>query len=278
MISRILRSKPTAHRARRRGAALAITALAIGLSQPARALDDAGVAAKLAQVPLLVPTDAAGKPLVVNRTQNGKATPVLFGALSPEAAELLAAQAIAPGSKGKPQFKAANLIAFEEIFTSLRQQQPSLVRVYVPDPLQEPAAVGMLLEQGVKPADALQIARTQPVVFCPDPLIQINIKRQQNTQTTVPCGLDFREMAVFVLGPRLQSKRPGLVALPLDRFVALLKQLKGTDATGLTVVASPSMQALLARLNPAASQKPAAASTSAAPKPVAPATTPGAKP
>jgi hypothetical protein len=247
-----IQPKPIKQQLRRGCGALAITALAMGLSQPARALDDAGVATKLAQIPVLVPTDGNGKPLIVNQTVNGQATPVLFGAFSPEAAEALAGQVISTQTKVKPQFSPANLIAFEELFTTLRKQQPSLIRSYVPDPVQQPAVVGLLVEQGAKPADALQAARTQPVVFCPDPLVQVNIKRDQSTQTTVPCGLDFREMAIFVLGPRLQAKRPGLVALPLDRLVALLKQLKGTDGDNLRIVASPSMQALLARLSQAA--------------------------
>ena len=280
MISRALRPKPMARWAQQSGAALAITSLSLGLGQPAQALDDAGVAAKLALVPLLVPTDTSGKPLIINRTQEGKTIPVLFGALSPEAAELLAVQAIAPTSKTKPQFKATNLVAFEEIFNSLRQQQPGLVRAYVPDPQQESAVVGMLLEQGVKAREAIQIARNQPVVFCPEPLIRVNIKRQQSTQVSLPCGLDFREIAVFVLGPRLQNKRPGLAALPLNQFKALLKQLNGSDATGLTVVPSPSMQALLARLMPPAkpTSKSPATSTAPAADGSKPSATPGAQP
>lgn len=189
--------------------------------------------------------------MVVKRMIDGKSTPVLFGALSPEAAELLLQQVIMPTNKNKqrPQFRPTNLVALEEIVLELRKQDPSVVRAYVPDPTQEPAVVAMLIEQGAKPEQAIEIARSQPVVFCPDPLVQVNVKTAQSQRTTVPCGLDFREMALFVLGPRLKQQRPALVALPPERLIAMLNQLKGNDGENFTIIPSPSMQALLNRLN-----------------------------
>jgi hypothetical protein len=56
-------------------------------------------------------------------------------------------------------------------------------------------------------------------------------------------------MALFLLGPRLKDRRPGLVALPLDRMVALMRTLKGSEGDNLTITSSPSMQALLNRLS-----------------------------
>jgi hypothetical protein len=254
----LLRSHPLRTSALRPQALKAV-AIAIGLAGSAwgaQALDDAGVASKLVTVPVLIPTDAAGKPMLIKRQINGKTTPVLFGAMSPEAAEILVQQVInADGKRNKPnpQFRPSNLIALEEIVQDLRKQDPSVIRAYVTDPIQESAVVPMLIDQGSNPDAAMQTARSQPVVFCPDPLVQVNVKSAQNSQTTVPCGLDFREMALFVLGPRLKDKRPSLVALPIDRMIGLLKQLKGSDGDNLRIVASPSMQALLNRLNQPAS-------------------------
>jgi hypothetical protein len=139
-------------------------------------------------------------------------------------------------------------VDFEAVLLDLRKQQPAVVRAYIPDPLQDSAVVPMLIEQGAKPEEASQIARSQPVIFCPDPLVQVNVKRDKLNTTTVPCGLDFREMALFVLGPRLKDRRPGLVALPLERMVALMRTLKGNEGDNLTITPSPSMQALLNRL------------------------------
>lgn len=232
--------------------ALTIVISLAGSPWSAQALDDAEIATKLASVPVLIPTDTAGNPMLIKRQINGRTTPVLFGAMSPEAAEILVQQVInADGKRNNPnpQFRPSNLVALEEIVQDLRKQDPAVIRAYVTDPRQESAVVPMLIEQGSKPDAAMQIARSQPVVFCPDPLVQVNVKTAQNSQTTVPCGLDFREMALFVLGPRLKDKRPSLVALPMERMIELLKQLKGSDSTNLRIVASPSMQALLNRLN-----------------------------
>lgn len=261
---------------RLRWSALAIAITLTGGAWPARALDEAGVSNKLATIPVLIPTDAAGNPQLINRPLNGKSTPVLFAAMSPEAAEALMTQVFAAdrtSKTSKPQFRATNLVALEEIVINLRKQDPSVVRAYVPDPTQESAVVPLLIEQGAKADAALQTARTQPVVFCPDPLVQVNVKNQQASQTTVPCGMDFREMALFVLSPRLKDRRPSLVALPLERLIALLQQLKGSDGNNLAIVPSPSMQGLLQRLNAASPQKPAAAGpakTSAPAKTAAP--------
>lgn len=247
---------------RHRWSVLALAITLTGSAWPVRALDEAGVSSKLATIPVLIPTDAAGNPQLVNRPLNGKPTPVLFGAMSPEAAEALMTQVFSADQASRtprPQFRPTNLVALEEILINLRKQNPSVVRAYVPDPTQESAVVPLLIEQGAKADAALQTARTQPVVFCPDPLVQVNVKSAQASQTTVPCGMDFREMALFVLSPRLKDKRPSLVALPLDRLIALLQQLKGSDGTNLAIVPSPSMQALLQRLNAANPQKPAAA-------------------
>ncbi len=250
----LLRSQPRLTSAWRRQA-WKLVAIAIGLAASpwgAQALDDDGAASKLATIPVLIPTDSAGKPMLIKRQINGKTIPVLFGAMSPEAAEILVQQVInADGKRNNlnPQFRPSNLIALEEIVQDLRKQYPTVIRAYVTDPIQESAVVPMLIEQGSDPDVAMQTARSQPVVFCPDPLVQVNVKTAQNSQTTVPCGLDFREMALFVLGPRLKDKRPSLVALPIDRMIELLKQLKGNDGENLRIVASPSMQALLNRLN-----------------------------
>jgi hypothetical protein len=245
-----------ARRLRRRLSAplllLSASACTVPLAMPAQALDDQALARKLASIPVLMPTDAAGKPVLIDRPLDGKSTPVLFGAFSPEAAEALQQQIIQPQLKtkaGSIQFRATNLVDFEAVLVGLRQQQTSVVRAYVPDPLQDSAVVPMLIEQGAKPEEARQIARSQPVVFCPDPLVQVNVKRDKQSTSTVPCGLDFREMALFLLGPRLKDRRPGLVALPLDRMVALMRTLKGSEGDNLTITSSPSMQALLNRLS-----------------------------
>lgn len=224
---------------------------------PALALDDASVSRKLATVPVLIPTDTAGKPQLIKRPLNGKQTPVLFAAMSPEAAEVLMNQVFTADRSGKtprPQFRPTNLVALEEIVLSLRKEDATVVRAYVTDPTQESAVVPLLIEQGAKPDVALQIARTQPVVFCPDPLVQVNVQSARASQVTVPCGMDFREMALFVLGPRLKDRRPSLVALPLDKLINLLQQLKGSDGDNLTITPSPSMQALLQRLKSSSSK------------------------
>jgi len=236
------------------------------LAMPAHALDDQALARKLASIPVLLPTDTAGKPVLIDRPVEGKTAPILFGAFSPEAAEALQQQIIQPQLKGKSssiQFRATNLVDFEAVLLDLRKQQPAVVRAYIPDPLQDSAVVPMLIEQGAKPEEAIQIARNQPVIFCPDPLVQVNVKRDKLNTTTVPCGLDFREMALFVLGPRLKDRRPGLVALPLERMVVLMRTLKGNEGDNLTITPSPSMQVLLNRLASSNS----APSTPAAKKP-----------
>ncbi len=232
--------------------AYVISIALMGSFSPAQAFDDPVLARKLSTIPVLIPADAEGKPMLINRQINGKTTPVLFGAMSPEAAEALAQQVTHANGKQKhptPQFRLTNLVALEELVDTLRKQNPAVIRAYIPDPIQESAVVPMLIQQGAKPDEALQTARNQPIVFCPDPLIQVNYKTAKNSQITAPCGLDFKEMALFVLGPKFEDKRPSLTALPLDRMIGLLNQLNESIRNNVIIVASPSMLAFLSRIN-----------------------------
>ena len=230
---------------------LITSASSVPLAMPAHALDDAALARKLASIPVLLPTDTAGKPVLIDRPVGGKSTPVLFGAFSPEAAEALQQQIIQPQLKAKAasiQFRATNLVDFEAVLLDSRKQQPAVVRAYIPDPLQESAVVPMLIEQGAKPEEARQLARSQPVIFCPDPLVQVNVKRDKLNTTTVPCGLDFRDKALFVLEPRLKDRRPGLAGLPLEPMVALRLPTKGNVGEHHTLTPSPSQHTTIKRM------------------------------
>jgi hypothetical protein len=162
--------------------------------------------------------------MLIKRQINGKTTPVLFGAMSPEAAEILVQQVInADGRRNNPnpQVRPSNLVALEEIVQDLRKQDPAVIRAYVTDHIQESAVVPMLIEQGSKPEVLLQLSQdqAQPLWFIEDRRPTLETVRRTPGLEAVRCFL----VSWGYLGPGDREGLPdGIHLLTSEQFNAPL--------------------------------------------------------
>lgn len=189
------------------------------LHSPSWASDAADVKQILSNIPVFVPVTADGKIKQLKREVDKKSVDVVFAAMSPAAASLLVDQVIRPA-----EGKGANDITltvmpitqFRESFAAIKAEATGPVEMaYVPDPIQEGPAVSLMTSQGVKRDVAVNIARFQPIFFCPEPLLTVTQKVANQDRTFSPCGQDYVQMSLLVLGSNIKGSRPGLQAVPL---------------------------------------------------------------
>jgi len=189
------------------------------LHSPAWASDAADVKQILLNIPVFVPTTSDGKIKQVKRQVEKKSVDVVFAAMSPAAASLLVDQIIRP-AKGKSAsditLRVMPITQFRESFAAIKAEATGRVEMaYVPDPIQEGPAISLMTSQGVKRDVAVNIARSQPIFFCPEPLVTVTQKVANQDRTFSPCGQDYLQMSLLVLGSNIKESRPGLKAVTL---------------------------------------------------------------
>ncbi|EAQ70068.1 hypothetical protein RS9917_04515 [Synechococcus sp. RS9917] len=209
-----------------------------GLFSAARALPPEQVDQAFATVTVLTPVTAAGEVRALKDVG-------MVAFFSPLAADLFARN-WRQRQPGEAEFRVAPLAltTFEAAYLAARQKDEALQRAYLPDPAQIPAVVGLLQQQGVQPERARTLARQQPYVLCPDPLVRITptaqgADRGASSRTVVPCAFSFTTMALLVNQSNVSAKRPTVLkAYSLDEMVRFLSSENGEDARNL-VITSP---------------------------------------
>ena len=251
--------------------ALGLTAMAAELSGlPARALDQAAIEAKFAEVLVLTPVDAAGKPMVVD----GVGMVALFSSQAATDFEQRLRQREKPGSMAQPRrYALTRFTAFEAAYRQRLQSNPKLTKAYGADPADVGAALGLLQQQGLSLDQARVLAAREPFVFCPDPLIRLTNAgpKGQASSTRVVCSVGFVPIALLVNRSTPILKKPAVVrAYTFDQMVGFLKTQNGDDARNL-VITTP-LESLMTAPRPSANAKPdGVASPTATPvKPTAP--------
>ena len=251
--------------------ALGLTAMAAELpGLPARALDQAAIEAKFAEVLVLTPVDAAGKPMVVD----GVGMVALFSSQAATDFEQRLRQREKPGSMAQPRrYALTRFTAFEAAYRQRLQSNPKLTKAYGADPADVGAALGLLQQQGLSLDQARVLAAREPFVFCPDPLIRLTNAgtKGQASSTRVVCSVGFVPIALLVNRSTPILKKPAVVrAYTFDQMVGFLKTQNGDDARNL-VITTP-LESLMTAPQPSANAKPdGVASPTATPvKPTAP--------
>jgi hypothetical protein len=215
-----------------------LLALVFGLgSTPVRALEPQEVDAKFADIVILTPATTAGQPRVLE----GVGMVALF---SPQAAsdfdQRWRQRSGAVAGEGPLRFVPLKLMAFEAAYLKTRETKRDLGKVYLPDPTEIPAAVALLQQQGAPADKARDLARREPFVFCPDPLVRVSTKDSSGKSSTrVPCSLSFVPIALLVNRTTTVLKRPTVVrAFSLEEMVQFLRTQNGDDARNL-MISSP---------------------------------------
>ncbi len=226
--------------------ALGFTAIGAQLSgSPARALDQAAIESKFAEVLVLTPVDAAGQPTVVD----GVGMVALFSSQAANDFEQRLRQRETPssGSTAKPRsYSLIRFTAFEAAYRQRAQSNPKLSKTYVVDPTDAGAALGLLQQQGLSPEQARILASREAFVFCPDPLIRLTNAdaKGQGASTRVVCSVSFVPIALLVNRSTPVLKTPAVVrAYTFDQLYGFLKTQTGDDARNL-VITTP-LEALL---------------------------------
>jgi hypothetical protein len=226
--------------------ALGFTAIGAQLSgSPARALDQAAIESKFAEVLVLTPVDAAGQPTAVD----GVGMVALFSSQAATDFEqrLRQRETAASGSTAKPRsYSLIRFTAFEAAYRQRAQSNPKLSKTYVVDPTDAGAALGLLQQQGLSPEQARILASREAFVFCPDPLIRLTNAdaKGQGASTRVVCSVSFVPIALLVNRSTPVLKTPAVVrAYTFDQLYGFLKTQTGDDARNL-VITTP-LEALL---------------------------------
>ena len=219
-----------------RSTALTLALLGPALATPmAHALEPEAVDSKFQNVIVLTPVDESGELLSLKDVGM-----VAFFSR-------LAADQFAIGwrkrSGNANEFRVAplSLIQFESAFLTAQAKDEGLAKVYVPDPAQIPAVIGLQMQQGVKAEQARALAQNQPYIFCPDPLIRIKITPVAGgtASTRVPCAFSFTSMALLINRINQEAKTPTVLkAYSLKDMVTFLTDQSGEDAKNL-VIATP---------------------------------------
>ena len=199
----------------------------------AHALEPDAVDAKFSKVRVLTPVTKDGDFLPLENVG-------MVAFFSPLAADLFAQEwRKRDGNQGEFRVAPLALTQFEAAYLSVKKADAALTKVYLPDPAQIPAVVGLQLQQGVKADQAQALAQSQPYVFCPDPLIRITQTKDGKSSTVVPCAFTFTSMALLVNSSNQEAKSTTVLrAYSLQEMVRFLSEQSGDDARNL-VISSP---------------------------------------
>ena len=238
-----------------------VTALVLGaplLQEAVLALPEAEVNAKLDSILMLMVVDAKGSPRAVQATVDNKAANAYLAAMSIAAAQEITAgkrYGVAQQEAKGLRFAPVSLAKFYQLLGPLLEKNPKDLGVIAPDPAQIGAAEKLLIEQKVPAEQAKQIANLQPMVFCPEPglLVSFNEGPEKGKQF-VPCATEagFVESMVqrgIKESPQLAKANLRVVAIPLNGFVAYLRQEPAEKVGQLRVIPSGRMVELVQQLN-----------------------------
>jgi len=234
-------------------AAIRPLAVALGLAAfgaelsglPARALDQAAIESKFAEVLVLTPVDAGGQPAVLD----GVGMVALFSSQAATDFEQRLRQREKPGSASVAKARSyalTRLTQFEAAYRQRVQANPKLAKTYVVDPTDVAAALGLLQQQGLSADQARILASREPFVFCPDPLIRLTNADSKNnvSNTQVVCSVSFVPIALLVNRSTPILKKPAVVRVyTFDQLYGFLKSQTSDDARNLVITTS--LEALL---------------------------------
>lgn len=232
----------------------------------AHALPEAEVTTKLDSILMLMTVDGQGKPLAVPATIDGQAANAYLAAMSIAAAEEITAgkrYGVTKQAASSLRFAPVSLAKYYQLLEPLLQKNPKDLGVIAPDPAQIPTAERLLISQKVPAAQAKQIANLQPMVFCPEPGLLVSLNEGPDKgKRFVPCSTDasFVESTVqrgIKESPQLAKTNLRVVAIPLNTFVAYLRQEPVGRVGQLRVLPSGRMVELVQQLSKQA--QPAAA-------------------
>ena len=214
---------------------IALIIAILATSPLAQALEPKTVDSKFRNVIVLTPVDKSGELLLLKDVG-------MVAFFSRLAADQFAIRwRKSSGSADEFRVAPLSLTQFELAFLTAQAKDEDLAKVYVPDPAQIPAVIGLQMQQGVKAEQARASAQNQPYIFCPDPLIRINITPAAGgtPSTRVPCAFSFTSMALLINRINQEAKTPTVLkAYSLQDMVNFLVEQSGEDAKNL-VIATP---------------------------------------
>lgn len=221
---------------------------------------------------MLMAVDDKGAPAALKANIDGKVAEAYLAALSIAAAEeITAAKRYGFDTKVAKalRFAPVSLARFNVLLAPLLQANPKRVGVIAPDPAQQKVAEQLLVAQKVPAAQAAKVVALQPMIVYPEPglLVSSNDGPDKGKQF-VPCATE----AEFVQGivqraikesPQIAASKPKVVAIPLNNFIAYLRNEPEAKAGQLRVLPSGRMVNLIQQISrqqqPADKQQPATA-------------------
>ncbi|MEY2644826.1 MAG: hypothetical protein RLZZ124_998 [Cyanobacteriota bacterium] len=253
------------HSRRRRTAAgvvsglLAMAALTALLPPaPARALPEAEVMAKLDSVLLLMAIDGQGQPKAMTANIDGKPVKAYLAAISIAAAEEIKAGkrfGLAEKERAELRFTPVSLARFNRLVMPLLQQKQADVGAVAPDPGQMALAEQLLISQKLPAAQARAIAAQQPMIFCPEPGLEVSASEGANKgKPFVPCSTDGSFVQAIVQrgikeSPQLAKANARVIAIPLNAFIAYLGREPAERVGLVRVVPSAGLVQLVQQLS-----------------------------
>lgn len=235
----------------------AIIALSLQ-SSTVHALPQAEVINKTDSILMLMAVDSTGQPKSVNAKVDGKSVKTYLAAMSVAAAEEITQgkrYGVAKADASKLRFAPVSLAKFYQLLEPLLKKNPQDMGVIAPDPAQINMAEKLLAAQKIPPAQAKQLANLQPMVFCPEPglLVSFNEGPEKGKQF-VPCATEANFVESIVQrgikeSPQLVKSNLRVVAIPLNSFVAYLRQEPADRVGQLRVVPSGRLVELVQQLN-----------------------------
>lgn len=218
---------------------LAFLALVISTSLPVSSAPAATID-HLDRIILLMAVNLSGTPAPL--ASPDRSTLVLYGAVSAEAAVAAMQNFIKPLGEEQAKnirFAPASYRYLLNATTNDKQNKGAIKALILPDPSQIEPATRLYEQQSIASAKALELAKTQPTVFCPEPALYAQIKEGTNSgKRFIPCSFDFTTLSDLIKS----SPKTKIVAIPWVSFTSLLTQGKQDYLKDIEVLLSPSTQ------------------------------------
>ena len=222
------------------------------------ALTPKQVETKLDSIILFTPTNEEGIPMSFEFDVDGNKKKIYFAAFSPSAINFLNNRVISQSKDKELKYtyspkslsKFSSLIEIEKT----KSKKDILDVIYIPDPEQAQISKKLLLEQGYQKDNIDNIVQNNPIVFCPNPTITAT---EKNTKTSyIPCSTDYITMKGLVDKAKIKKKypwskveKPKVMAIPLSRFIKLLRTSEEDDVKGIRVIPTPSSIKVINKVN-----------------------------
>ena len=203
-----------------------------GICGPSFALDQAQVSLKMADIQVL---------MLVNRNQEPRILPDLGIVAAFSKPSALALQRSFSDSENL-FFKRLALDEFNTVHELLSSNNRDLIKTFLPDPAQFDPVVGLLLNQGIPYQAAKQRALSEPFLFCPQPLIRINISSSMSKKTVV-CSQNYIAVSLLVNKYNSINEGKSLVKIyTIDEIKTFLLSNNSIDAKDLVILPLPEME------------------------------------